>query len=98
MCGVASANVPASEDSNRPHERAPSPPERTIDFATPDPYLEWHVIDRATGRSIDRVDEPDLALTHLAVVTGTAYVVEATVEARIVRHRIVTEDTIGEDA
>lgn len=68
-----------------------------IAFDVPDTYIEWHVIDRATHRSIDRCDEPDHALTHRAVADGAAYVVEATVRARIVKHRIVTEDNIGEE-
>jgi hypothetical protein len=63
-----------------------------IEFDAPETYLEWHVIDRASNRSIERVDEPDHALTHRAVADGTAYVVEATVQARIVKHRVVTED------
>jgi hypothetical protein len=69
-----------------------------IDFGPPEiAYIEWHVIDTATQRSIERCDEPDHALTHRAVEAGTAYVVEATVQACITKHRIVTEDTIGED-
>jgi len=69
-----------------------------IDFGPPEiAYIEWHVIDTATQRSIERCDEPDHALTHRAVEDGTAYVVEATVQARITKHRIVTEDTIGEE-
>ena len=68
-----------------------------IDFNVPESYIEWHVIDRATNRSIARLDEPDHALTHRALGDGTAYVVEATVQARIIKHRVVTEDTIGED-
>jgi hypothetical protein len=55
------------------------------------------MIDSATHRSIERVDEPDHALTHRVVAAGTAYVVEATVQARIVKHRIVTEDNCFED-
>ena len=78
-----------------PTRTTPTPP--PITFGTPDPYLEWHVIDRATGRSLDRCDEPDHAFTHRAVEDGTAYVVEATVSARVVKHRVVTEDTCFED-
>jgi hypothetical protein len=70
---------------------------RKIDFNVSDTFLEWHVIDRATQRSICRVDEPDLALSHRAVLADTADVVEATVQSQIIKHRIVTEDTIGED-
>jgi hypothetical protein len=70
---------------------------RGIDFDVPEAYIEWHVIDRATERSIERCDEPDHALTHRAVAAGTAYVVEATVQARIIKHRIVTEDTFADD-
>lgn len=69
-----------------------------IDFGPPEiSYIEWHVIDAATHKSIERVDEPDHALSHRAVTDGTAYVVEATVQGRIVKHRIVDEDSAYED-
>ena len=80
-----------------PKPRKPRAPKPVIDFGAPDPYVEWHVIDRPPTEASSGVDEPDHALTHRAVAAGTAYVVEATVRAEIVKHRIVTEDTIGED-
>jgi hypothetical protein len=68
-----------------------------IDFDVPSEYIEWHVIDRVSQRSIERCDEPDHALTHGSVIAGTAYVVEATVQSHIIKHRIVTEDNIWEE-